>query len=89
MFRYCLPALLLLTGLAHAADSRVCAPFRDGVVDQALVAEMLEAASDGHLYRIHSTASRAVSRKGVITEFQWANSGVAANWDSSFSRRVI
>ncbi len=58
MLRYCLPALLLLTGLAHAADSRVCAPFRDGVVDQALVAEMLEAASDGHLYRIHSTASR-------------------------------
>ncbi|MGB5641885.1 MAG: YceI family protein, partial [Gammaproteobacteria bacterium] len=50
--------MLLFTGFAHAADNRICAPFRDGVVDNALVAEMLEAAKDGHLYRIHSTTSR-------------------------------
>jgi len=58
MFKYLLPVLLLFSGLVQAADIRVCAPFRDGVVDQALVAEMLEAARDGHLYRIHSTTSR-------------------------------
>jgi len=50
--------VLLFTGFAHAVDNRICAPFRDGVVDNALVAEMLEAAKDGHLYRIHSTTSR-------------------------------
>ena len=59
MRRYLLPGLLLLfAGLAQADDKRSCAPFRDGVVDKALVAEMLEAAKDGHLYRIHSTTSR-------------------------------
>lgn len=50
--------LLLVSGFANAADNRICAPFRGGVVDNALVAEMLEAAKDGHLYRIHSTTSR-------------------------------
>jgi len=58
MLKLVLPLLFLLSGFAHAADSRICAPFRDGVVDKALVAEMLEAAKDGHLYRIHSTTSR-------------------------------
>jgi polyisoprenoid-binding protein YceI len=43
---------------AFAEDNRICAPFRDGVVDDAIVAEMLKAASDGHLYRIHTTTSR-------------------------------
>ena len=50
--------LLFLTGVAHAADERICAPFRDGVVDKALIEQMLLAAKDGHLYRIHSTTSR-------------------------------
>jgi len=58
MLKILFPALLLACGMAQAADDRICAPFRDGVVDQALVAEMLEAAKDGHLYRIHSTTSR-------------------------------
>lgn len=58
MLKLLFPALLLLSACANAADNRICAPFRDGVVDQALVAEMLEAAKDGHLYRIHSTTSR-------------------------------
>jgi polyisoprenoid-binding protein YceI len=58
MLKFILPVLLLFSGIAYAADNRICAPFRDGVVDQALVAEMLEAAEDGHLYRIHSTTSR-------------------------------
>jgi polyisoprenoid-binding protein YceI len=42
----------------RADEDRVCAPFRDGVVDNALVSKMLEAAKDGHLYRIRSTNSR-------------------------------
>jgi polyisoprenoid-binding protein YceI len=58
MLKFILPVLLLFSSIAYAADNRICAPFRDGVVDQALVAEMLEAAEDGHLYRIHSTTSR-------------------------------
>jgi polyisoprenoid-binding protein YceI len=53
-----IPTLLFLSGVSQAADNRICAPFRDGVVDQALVAEMLAAAKDGHLYRIHSSTSR-------------------------------
>jgi polyisoprenoid-binding protein YceI len=54
-------ALFFLSGFvfdANAEDIRICAPFRDGVVDNAIVAEMLKAARDGHLYRIHSTTSR-------------------------------
>lgn len=58
MLKFLFSILLLLSGLAQADDSRICAPFRDGVVDQSLVAEMLEAAKDGHLYRIHSATSR-------------------------------
>lgn len=58
MLKILVPALLLLSGFVYAADNRICAPFRDGVVDKALVAEMLDAAKDGHLYRIHSATSR-------------------------------
>ena len=58
MLKFIFPVLLLFSSIAYAADNRICAPFRDGAVDQALVAEMLKAAKDGHLYRIHSTTSR-------------------------------
>jgi polyisoprenoid-binding protein YceI len=58
LLKFILPLLLLLSGFAHADDNRLCAPFRDGVVDKTLVAEMLKAAKDGHLYRIHSATSR-------------------------------
>ena len=58
MSKFLLAVVLFFSGFACAADNRICAPFRDGVVDQALVEEMLKAARDGHLYRIHSTSSR-------------------------------
>lgn len=62
MYRFAAILLLLvlvaLPRISVADDDRVCAPFRDGVVDQALVNKMLEAAKDGHLYRIHATTSR-------------------------------
>lgn len=82
MLKFALPLLLLLSSLAIADDSRVCAPFRDGVVDKALVAEMLKAAKDGHLYRIHSATSRVgfcvdslIGR--VEAEFQGFRGGLA------------
>ena len=75
-------ALILFSGAVLAADNRICAPFRDGAVDQALVAEMLKAAKDGHLYRIHSTTSRVgfcvdslIGR--VEAEFQGFRGGLA------------
>ena len=58
MSKILLAAVLFFSGFVYAADNRICAPFRDGIVDQALVEEMLKAAKDGHLYRIHSTSSR-------------------------------
>ena len=82
MPKFLLVILLILASVADAADNRICAPFRDGVVDKALVAEMLEAAKDGHLYRIHSTTSRVgfcvdslIGR--VEAEFQGFRGGLA------------
>ena len=83
MLRFLLPAFLILSSTAQAAeDHRICAPFRDGAVDEALVAVMLEAAKDGHLYRIHSTTSRVgfcveslIGR--VEAEFQGFRGGLA------------
>lgn len=86
MFRL-IAMLLLAVGLAQpvqslADDDRVCAPFRDGVVDHALVNKMLEAAKDGHLYRIHSNSSRigfcVNSLIGTVeAEFQGFRGGLA------------
>jgi polyisoprenoid-binding protein YceI len=82
MLKILLAVVLLFTGFVCAADNRICAPFRDGVVDHALVAEMLKAAKDGHLYRIHSTNSRVgfcveslIGR--VEAEFQGFRGGLA------------
>ena len=59
MLKILFPALLLIAGIAQAADDeRICAPFRDGLVDDAIIKEMLDAAKDGHLYQIHTTTSR-------------------------------
>jgi polyisoprenoid-binding protein YceI len=45
-----------LAGLAGEAD--VCAPFKDGKVDQSVLETMLEAAAIGRLYRIEAASSR-------------------------------
>jgi polyisoprenoid-binding protein YceI len=70
----------LLTGssLALAEDNDVCSPFRDGKVNSSLLATMLTAAHDGHLYRIQQESSQVgfcvdskLSRiKGSFREFQ-------------------
>jgi polyisoprenoid-binding protein YceI len=82
MHKFLFILLILLSASVHAVDNRICAPFRDGAVDQALVAEMLKAAKDGHLYRIHSTSSRVgfcvdslIGR--VEAEFQGFRGGLA------------
>jgi polyisoprenoid-binding protein YceI len=54
-----LAAMLMAgTGLALAEEGEICSPFRDGVVDESLIATMLSAANDGHLYRIQQESSR-------------------------------
>lgn len=57
--------LLLSLGLAlvfaqpaSSGESELCAPFRHSNVDESILAEMLSAAKDGHLYRIQSASSR-------------------------------
>jgi polyisoprenoid-binding protein YceI len=50
--------LLAGVGLAQAEEPEVCSPFRDGMVDESLLATMLSAANDGHLYRIQQESSQ-------------------------------
>lgn len=40
------------------AETEICAPFKDGVVEDAIVSKMLAAANDGHLYRIDRSSSK-------------------------------
>jgi polyisoprenoid-binding protein YceI len=71
---------ILLTGhgLALAEESDVCSAFQDGKVNSSLLATMLSAAHDGHLYRIQQESSRVgfcvdskLSRiEGTFKEFQ-------------------
>lgn len=49
--------MLLLPGLGYAGDGELCAPFKDGKVDESLLATMLSAAKQGHLYRIDQDTS--------------------------------
>jgi polyisoprenoid-binding protein YceI len=44
----------------HSADDdgRICAPFRGGIVDPAIIESMLQASEEGHLYRIQPKNSR-------------------------------
>jgi polyisoprenoid-binding protein YceI len=59
-FKRVVLTLMLVTGagLALAEEDDVCAPFMDGKVDEPLLAAMLSAANDGHLYRIQQSSSR-------------------------------
>ena len=78
-FKYIVLTVSLLTGagLVLAEEDELCAPFKDGVVNESLLATMLSAAHDGHLYRIQQTSSQVgfcvdskLSRvKGNFTDF--------------------
>ena len=57
--RFALAVTLLTgTGLAPAEETDVCSPFRDGKVDESVLATMLSAADDGHLFRIQQESSQ-------------------------------
>ena len=43
---------------AHAKDDDVCAPFKDADIDQGMLSLMLQAATDGDLYRIKPGSSK-------------------------------
>lgn len=43
---------------AHAKDNGVCAPFKDADIDQNILSLMLQAATDGDLYRIKPGSSK-------------------------------
>jgi polyisoprenoid-binding protein YceI len=43
---------------ANAEDDDLCAPFKNGKVDESLVASMLDAADSGYLYRIQEDTSQ-------------------------------
>jgi polyisoprenoid-binding protein YceI len=70
--------LLAGTSLVLAEEDDICAPFKDGVVDESLLETMLSAAHDGHLFRIEQSSSRvgfcvdsALKRiKGTFNDFR-------------------
>ena len=70
--------LLVSTGVVLAEDDDICAPFKDGLVDESLLETMLSAAHDGHLFRIEQSSSRvgfcvdsALKRiKGTFNDFR-------------------
>jgi polyisoprenoid-binding protein YceI len=58
-FKSIITVLLISVISASArAEVDVCAPFKDGVVDESIVSIMLAAANDGHLYQIDSSSSK-------------------------------
>lgn len=46
-----------VSALQSADDGRICAPFRGGIVDPAIIKSMLLASEKGHLYRIKPKSS--------------------------------
>lgn len=50
--------VLGMFSVSALAETDVCAPFKDGVVDESIVTKMLAAAEDGHLYRIKPSSSK-------------------------------
>lgn len=65
-----------------SSDSKICAPFRGGVVDPAIVNSMLQAAAENRLYRIQQKSSNigfcidtAIGR--IEAEFKGVEGGLA------------
>lgn len=71
-------ALLAGAGLVQAEEEAICSSFMDSQINESLLATMLSAAHDGHLYRIRKTSSQVgfcVNSKmslieGNFTDFQ-------------------
>jgi polyisoprenoid-binding protein YceI len=60
-------SVMLAAMPAMATDEELCSPFKEGVVDESLVSNMLSAAEDGHLYRIQ----KATSQVGFCVDSQF------------------
>ena len=70
--------------ISDAGDGDVCAPFKDADIDQSMVALMLQAATDGDLYRVKPDSSKmgicVNSPVGIVeAEFQEFKGGLALN----------
>lgn len=50
--------VLSLSFVANASNESLCAPFKDVNVDQAILAQMLQAANNGDLYRVEPGSSK-------------------------------
>ena len=74
--------LFLFMQSAHAGDTELCKPFKKAAIDQSLIATMLKAANDGHLYQVKTDSSRmgfsVESSIGVVKgNFQNFQGGIA------------
>ena len=74
--------LLVLSTPVAAGDDNLCKPFEDAQIDKSLINTMLQAADDGHLYRIKQGSSRmgfcVNSPLGVVeAEFKNFKGGLA------------
>ena len=80
-----LSVLMLAVSIsAHAENDDVCAPFKDADIDQSMLSLMLQAATDGDLYRIKPGSSKmGFCVNGptgeVKAEFRIFNGGLALN----------
>jgi len=75
-------SLFLFMPSAYADDTELCRPFKNAAIDQSLVATMLKAAKDGHLYQVKADSSRmgfsVESSIGVVKgNFQNFQGGIA------------
>ena len=72
----------------------LCTPFKKAAIDQSLIATMLNAAKDGHLYRVIDNTSQmgfcVESSIGVVKgEFQKFKGGIALNGEKTLAMLTI
>ena len=70
--------------ISDAKDGDLCAPFKDAMIDQSMISLMLQAATDGNLYRIKPKSSKfglcINSTVGIVkAEFHEYKGGLALN----------
>jgi len=88
-------SLLVIAQSAYAADNEeLCSPFRNAEIDQSLIATMLKAAKDGHLYQVKANSSKmgfcVESSIGVVEgEFQNFKGGIALKGDDTLAMLTI
>ncbi len=81
-------SLFVFMQLAYAGNAELCSPFKDTEIDQSVVASMLKAAKDGHLYQVKTDSSSmgfsVESAIGVVKgNFQNFQGGIALKGDDT------